>query len=63
MKSFLKTCVLFFPIAAAGDIGSFLMTEARQQNTEIRLAVGKVADKLDNLADKVMGFLGFLKPT
>ncbi|XP_077161530.1 FK506-binding protein 15 isoform X2 [Paroedura picta] len=37
----------------AGDIGSFLMTEARQQNTEIRLAVGKVADKLDNLADKV----------
>ncbi|XP_015278615.1 PREDICTED: FK506-binding protein 15 [Gekko japonicus] len=37
----------------AGDIGSFLMTEARQQNTEIRLAVGKVVDKLDNLADKV----------
>ncbi|XP_060106773.1 FK506-binding protein 15 isoform X2 [Heteronotia binoei] len=36
-----------------GDIGSFLMTEARQQNTEIRLAVGKVVDKLDNLADKV----------
>ncbi|XP_054854296.1 FK506-binding protein 15 [Eublepharis macularius] len=37
----------------AGDIGSFLMTEARQQNTEIRLAVGKVADKIDQLADKV----------
>ncbi|XP_061460142.1 FK506-binding protein 15 isoform X2 [Rhineura floridana] len=37
----------------AGDIGSFLMTEARQQNTEIRLAVGKVADKMDQLAAKV----------
>nr|XP_056716960.1 FK506-binding protein 15 [Euleptes europaea] len=42
-----------FQVAAAGDIGSFLMTEARQQNTEIRLAVGKVADKIDHLADKV----------
>lgn len=29
------------------------MTEARQQNTEIRLAVGKVADKMDQLASKV----------
>ncbi|KAJ7308051.1 hypothetical protein JRQ81_008554 [Phrynocephalus forsythii] len=37
----------------AGDIGSFLMTEARQQNTEIRLAVGKVADKIDQLAFKM----------
>ncbi|XP_042336167.1 FK506-binding protein 15 isoform X2 [Sceloporus undulatus] len=37
----------------AGDIGSFLMTEARQQNTEIRLAVGKVADKMDQLQAKV----------
>nr|XP_060613430.1 FK506-binding protein 15 isoform X2 [Anolis sagrei ordinatus] len=37
----------------AGDIGSFLMTESRQQNTEIRLAVGKVADKMDQLAAKV----------
>ncbi|KAH0615480.1 hypothetical protein JD844_004778 [Phrynosoma platyrhinos] len=40
-------------LSAAGDIGSFLMTEARQQNTEIRLAVGKVADKMDQLAAKV----------
>ncbi|XP_063000887.1 FK506-binding protein 15 [Elgaria multicarinata webbii] len=40
----------------AGDIGSFLMTEARQQNTEIRLAVGKVADKMDQLAAKVEEF-------
>ncbi|XP_026542509.1 FK506-binding protein 15 isoform X2 [Notechis scutatus] len=37
----------------AGDIGSFLMTEARQQNTEIRLSVGKVADKIDQLAAKM----------
>lgn len=35
------------------DVTSFLMTEARQQNTEIRLAVGKVADKVDQLASKV----------
>lgn len=42
---------LFFP--GSGDVTSFLMTEARQHNTEIRLAVGKVADKLDQLALKV----------
>uniref|UniRef100_A0A8C9T8I7 peptidylprolyl isomerase n=1 Tax=Scleropages formosus TaxID=113540 RepID=A0A8C9T8I7_SCLFO len=35
------------------DVTSFLMTEARQHNTEIRLAVGKVADKIDQLAAKV----------
>ncbi len=29
------------------------MTEARQHNTEIRLAVGKVADKMDHLSSKV----------
>lgn len=29
------------------------MTEARQQNTEIRMAVSKVADKMDHLAAKV----------
>ncbi|XP_072287633.1 FK506-binding protein 15 [Pyxicephalus adspersus] len=38
-----------------GDVTSFLMTEARQQNTEIRLAIGKVVDKIDNLASKVDG--------
>ncbi|XP_026567995.1 FK506-binding protein 15 isoform X2 [Pseudonaja textilis] len=37
----------------AGDIGTFLMTEARQQNTEIRLSVGRVADKIDQLAAKM----------
>ncbi|XP_025021988.1 FK506-binding protein 15 isoform X1 [Python bivittatus] len=41
------------PFQAAGDIGSFLMTEARQHNTEIRLSVGKVADKIDQLTTKV----------
>ncbi|XP_028851489.1 FK506-binding protein 15 isoform X2 [Denticeps clupeoides] len=41
------------PYQAPGDVTSFLMTEARQHNTEIRLAVGKVADKIDQLASKV----------
>ncbi|CAI5794227.1 FK506-binding protein 15-like isoform X2 [Podarcis lilfordi] len=41
------------PFQAAGDIGSFLLTETRQQNTEIRLAVGKVADKMDQLSVKL----------
>ncbi|XP_013870155.1 FK506-binding protein 15 [Austrofundulus limnaeus] len=36
-----------------GDVTTFLMTEARQHNTEIRLAVGKVADKLDQLSLKI----------
>ncbi|XP_032993463.1 FK506-binding protein 15 isoform X3 [Lacerta agilis] len=44
---------VFFPVTAAGDIGSFLLTETRQQNTEIRLAVGKVADKMDQLSVKL----------
>ncbi|RMB93538.1 hypothetical protein DUI87_30236 [Hirundo rustica rustica] len=38
---------------APGDVTSFLMTEARQHNTEIRLAVSKVVDKMDHLAAKV----------
>uniref|UniRef100_A0A3P8QGA9 peptidylprolyl isomerase n=1 Tax=Astatotilapia calliptera TaxID=8154 RepID=A0A3P8QGA9_ASTCA len=37
----------------SGDVTSFLMTEARQHNTEIRLAVGKVGDKVDQLASKI----------
>uniref|UniRef100_A0A8C0VMZ7 peptidylprolyl isomerase n=1 Tax=Cyanistes caeruleus TaxID=156563 RepID=A0A8C0VMZ7_CYACU len=41
------------PYQAPGDITSFLMTEARQHNTEIRLAVSKVVDKMDHLAAKV----------
>uniref|UniRef100_A0A671YVK3 peptidylprolyl isomerase n=1 Tax=Sparus aurata TaxID=8175 RepID=A0A671YVK3_SPAAU len=35
------------------DVTSFLMTEARQHNTEIRLSVGKVADKVEQLASKI----------
>ncbi|XP_075690918.1 FK506-binding protein 15 isoform X2 [Rhinoderma darwinii] len=38
---------------ASGDVTSFLMTEARQHSTEIRMAIGKVVDKIDNLASKV----------
>ncbi|NXV72580.1 FKB15 protein, partial [Atlantisia rogersi] len=45
--------VLSLPIQAPGDVTSFLMTEARQHNTEIRLAVSKVVDKMDHLAAKV----------
>ncbi|XP_046904362.1 FK506-binding protein 15 isoform X2 [Hypomesus transpacificus] len=41
------------PFMGTGDVTSFLMTEARQHNTEIRLAVGKVADKVDQLASKM----------
>ncbi|XP_074779816.1 FK506-binding protein 15 isoform X2 [Athene noctua] len=41
------------PYQAPGDVTSFLMTEARQHNTEIRLAVSKVVDKMDHLAAKV----------
>ncbi|XP_068925668.1 FK506-binding protein 15 isoform X2 [Petaurus breviceps papuanus] len=37
----------------SADIASFLMTEARQHNTEVRMAVSKVADKMDHLAAKV----------
>ncbi|CAI5794226.1 FK506-binding protein 15-like isoform X2 [Podarcis lilfordi] len=44
---------LQWAMQAAGDIGSFLLTETRQQNTEIRLAVGKVADKMDQLSVKL----------
>ncbi|XP_043913905.1 FK506-binding protein 15 [Protopterus annectens] len=39
--------------AVSGDVTSFLMTEARQHNTEIRMAVNKVADKIEQLASKV----------
>uniref|UniRef100_A0A8C5TZ68 peptidylprolyl isomerase n=1 Tax=Malurus cyaneus samueli TaxID=2593467 RepID=A0A8C5TZ68_9PASS len=42
-----------FSLQAPGDVTSFLMTEARQHNTEIRLAVSKVVDKMDHLAAKV----------
>ncbi|XP_053091967.1 FK506-binding protein 15 isoform X2 [Pangasianodon hypophthalmus] len=41
------------PYQGSGDVTSFLMTEARQHNTEIRMAVSKVGDKVDQLASKV----------
>ncbi|XP_048066916.1 FK506-binding protein 15 isoform X2 [Megalobrama amblycephala] len=41
------------PYQGSSDVTSFLMTEARQHNTEIRLAVGKVGDKLDHLSSKI----------
>ncbi|KFP40101.1 FK506-binding protein 15, partial [Chlamydotis macqueenii] len=41
------------PYRVSGDVTSFLMTEARQHNTEIRMAVSKVVDKMDHLAAKV----------
>lgn len=43
----------FAHISFLADIGSFMMTEARQHNTEIRLAVARVTDKVDYLASKV----------
>lgn len=50
-KPVIVMILLFSP--GSSDVTSFLMTEARQHNTEIRLAVGKVADKVDQLATKV----------
>ncbi|KFO70262.1 FK506-binding protein 15, partial [Cuculus canorus] len=44
---------LSFFAQAPGDVTSFLMTEARQHNTEIRMAVSKVVDKMDHLAAQV----------
>ncbi|XP_036954294.1 FK506-binding protein 15 isoform X1 [Acanthopagrus latus] len=41
------------PYMGSSDVTSFLMTEARQHNTEIRLSVGKVADKVEQLASKI----------
>ncbi|KAL6113833.1 fkbp15 [Pungitius sinensis] len=41
------------PYIGSSDVTSFLMTEARQHNTEIRLSVGKVADKVEQLASKI----------
>ncbi|TRZ03920.1 hypothetical protein DNTS_011098 [Danionella cerebrum] len=41
------------PYQAPSDVTSFLMTEARQHNTEIRLAVGKVGDKLEHLSSRI----------
>ncbi|XP_061585685.1 FK506-binding protein 15 isoform X1 [Cololabis saira] len=41
------------PYMGSGDMTSFLITEARQHQTEIRLAMGKVADKVDQLTSKI----------
>ncbi|XP_051510137.1 FK506-binding protein 15 isoform X3 [Myxocyprinus asiaticus] len=41
------------PYQGTSDVTCFLMTEARQHNTEIRLGVSKVADKLDQLSSKI----------
>ncbi|XP_060718584.1 FK506-binding protein 15 [Tachysurus vachellii] len=52
----LQPFTLSFPpqhTAYLPDLGSFMMTEARQHNTEIRLAVARVTDKIDYLASKV----------
>ncbi|XP_062929893.1 FK506-binding protein 15-like isoform X3 [Mobula hypostoma] len=38
---------------ASGDVTSFMMTEARQHNTEIRMAISKASDKIDQLALKM----------
>lgn len=43
------------PYMGGSDVTSFLMTEARQHNTEIRMAVSKVADKVDQLTLKMDG--------
>lgn len=37
-----------------------MMSESRQQNTEVRLAVGSIVDKIDRLAEKVSFYLSYL---
>ncbi|NWS23631.1 FKB15 protein, partial [Polioptila caerulea] len=49
----LSLLISLLSLQAPGDVTSFLMTEARQHNTEIRLAVSKVVDKMDHLAAQV----------
>uniref|UniRef100_A0A4W3J1G0 peptidylprolyl isomerase n=1 Tax=Callorhinchus milii TaxID=7868 RepID=A0A4W3J1G0_CALMI len=44
---------------ASSDITSFLMTEARQHNTEIRLAIGKTSDKIDQLLEGIQKNVGY----
>ncbi|XP_061674478.1 FK506-binding protein 15-like isoform X7 [Syngnathoides biaculeatus] len=44
------------PYNGSSDMTSFLMIDARQQNAELQLAVGKVADKVDQLASKMDDF-------
>ena len=51
-SSFVTFFLTYFCLGS-GDMASFLMTEARQHNTEIRMAVSKVADKMDHLMTKV----------
>ncbi|KAM3611805.1 uncharacterized protein V6R79_024433 [Siganus canaliculatus] len=41
------------PYVGSSDLTSFLMTEARQHSTEVRLSVGRVADKVDQLGSKI----------
>ena len=41
-------------LSGPGDQGlSVLLTETRQQNSELRVAVGRVADKVDSVSEKV----------
>ncbi|XP_053532799.1 FK506-binding protein 15 isoform X5 [Ictalurus punctatus] len=52
----LQPLTLTFPpqhTSYLNDVGSFMITEARLHNTEIRLAVARVTDKVDYLASKV----------
>ena len=44
----LVTCL----VGASPDV-TVMMSESRQQNTEVRLAVGSIADKVDRLTEKV----------
>ena len=49
----MKVSLYLIPYLGSSDVTSFLMTEARQHNTEIRMSVSKVADKVDQLSSKV----------
>ena len=54
LKSLPVRCQTFVTclVGVSSDV-TVMMSESRQQNTEVRLAVGSIADKVDRLTEKV----------
>ncbi|XP_076868041.1 FK506-binding protein 15 isoform X2 [Brachyhypopomus gauderio] len=53
LQSFPSVCPTQHLPYYTADVSSFLLTEARQQDAEIRLSVARVADKVDQVAMKM----------
>ena len=41
------------PSGMSGDTTPALLTETRQQNTDIKMSVGRMSDKIDQMLEKV----------